>query len=134
MGIQAFSGLSLVDFEAEKIEPLLSQNTNSVDYFTPDYSPHGDQVLVGRREQLINGRSSIQLWLIDLETKKFEAITTDYNFSHGGFHWSPTGDQVVYQRFLLGSSKATPEIIIWDVTTGKSRLIAENAAIPIWLP
>ena len=135
VGVQAFSGLSLVDFEAEKIEPLFSQNPNSVDYFAPDYSPEGNQVIVGRREQLTNnGRSSIQLWLVDLATKKFEAITTDHNYSHGGFHWSPTGDQVVYQRFLLGSSKATPEIFIWDVDTGKSRLITENAAIPEWLP
>ncbi len=134
VGVQSFSGLSLVDFEEEIIEPLFAQNQNMVDLFTPKYSPRGDQIIVGRREQLINGRSSIQIWLIDLRSKKMEPITTDQNYSHGGFHWSPRGEQVVFQRYPLGSSNATPEIFIWDQVTGTSQLIIENAAIPKWLP
>lgn len=134
VGIQSFTGLSLVDFEAEITEPLFTQNQNMVDYFAPDYSPRGKEIIVGRREQLTNGRSSSQIWLVDLESKKFEPITADHNYSHGGFHWGPTGKQVVYQRYLLGSSEATPEILLWDRGSGISRLIIENAAIPQWLP
>ena len=134
VGVQAFSGLGLVDFKTESVEPLFTQAQNRVDYFTPDYSSSGDQIIVGRREQLINGRANIQIWLVDLATKKLVAITTDQNYSHGGFHWNPGGEQVVYQRFSSGNSKATPEIFVWDRTTGDSRLIVENAAIPQWLP
>jgi len=134
VGIQSFTGLSLVDFEAEITEPLFTKNQNMVDYFAPDYSPRGNEIIVGRREQLTNGRSSSQIWLVELESKKLEPITADHNYSHGGFHWSPTGNQVVYQRYSLGSSKATPEILLWDRDSGTSKLIIENAAIPQWLP
>jgi len=134
VGIQSFTGLSLVDFEAQITEPLFTQNQNTVDYFAPDYSPRGNEIIVGRREQLTNGRSSSQIWLVDLGSKKLEPITNDHNYSHGGFHWSPTGNQVVYQRYSLGSSKATPEILLWDRDSGTSKLIIENAAIPQWLP
>ena len=100
----------------------------------PKYSPWDNKIIAGRREQLINGRSSNQIWWIDLTSSKMEPITTDQTYSHGSFDWSPEGEQVVYQRYPLGDSNAIPEILVWEQSTATSKLIVENAAIPHWLP
>ncbi len=134
VGVQSFSGLSLVDFEKEIVEPLFTQSENREDFFGPKYSPWDDEIVVGRREQLLNGRASNQIWWIDLASNKMEPITTDPNYSHGSFNWSPEGEQVAYQRYPLGSSEAIPEILVWEQSIGTAKLIIENGSIPHWLP
>ena len=44
------------------------------------------------------------------------------------------GRQVAYQALELGSSNALPYVVIWSRASGESRVLAEDASRPQWMP
>jgi len=78
---------------------------------------------------------SKQLWLLPLdEDSQTQPVTDDHNFVHAAYSWSPDGEQVVFQRFALEQTNAVPQVWVWQRESGEVRMLADNAALPQWLP
>jgi Tol biopolymer transport system component len=104
-----------------------------VDASVPVWHPAEELLLLAQRPYFAT--FSKQLWLLPLEEGAAAAsVTSDHDFSHGAYRWSPDGDQVVYQRFALELTNAAPQVWVWDRESGESRLLADDAALPQWLP
>lgn len=104
-----------------------------VDASVPVWHPTEELLLLAQRPYFAT--FSKQLWLLPLaEGAEATFVTNDHNFAHGGYGWSPDGEQVVYQRFALEMTNAVPQVWVWDRESGESRLLAEDAALPQWLP
>jgi Tol biopolymer transport system component len=132
---QIFAGVDVyvLDLESQQIDPLMVFALGDVDVSVPVWHPTEDLLLIAQRPLL--GTYSKQLWLVRLgERVTTEALTADQNLSHGAYSWSPDGQQVVFQRFELEAPNATPQVWAWERESGQMRLIAENAALPAWLP
>jgi hypothetical protein len=54
--------------------------------------------------------------------------------NHAAAVISPDGKYLAYQTLNLTSSSSKPAVWLMDWVTGKSRLLAENAAMPQWVP
>jgi hypothetical protein len=81
-----------------------------------------------------NGSYSMQLEVMRPDGSEQITVTDEFTYTHGAYSWDPRGTQVLYQRFLIGSSAARPEIWIWDQASKTPRKIAADAALPEWLP
>ena len=104
-----------------------------VDLSVPVWHPVEELLLLAQRPYFAT--FSKQLWLLPLaDGAAATAVTSDHNFAHGGYSWSPDGDQLVYQRFALEMTNAAPQVWVWDRKSGEARLLAEDAALPQWLP
>jgi len=104
-----------------------------VDASVPVWHPAEELLLLAQRPYFAT--FSKQLWLLPLEEgAEATAVTSDHDFSHGAYRWSPDGDQVVYQRFALELTDAAPQVWVWDRESGESSLLADDAALPQWLP
>jgi Tol biopolymer transport system component len=104
-----------------------------VDASVPVWHPTEELLLLAQRPYFAT--FSKQLWLMPLvDGAEATAVTSDHNFAHGAYHWSADGQQVVYQRFALEMTNAVPQVWVWDWESGESRLLAEDAALPQWLP
>jgi len=104
-----------------------------VDVSVPVWHPTEELLLLAQRPYF--DTFSKQLWLVPLaEGSEATAVTSDHNFAHGGYRWSPDGAQVVYQRFALEMNNAVPQVWVWDWESGEARLLADDAALPQWLP
>lgn len=104
-----------------------------VDASVPVWHPTEDLLLLAQRPYFAT--FSKQLWLLPLaEGAETMPVTDDHNIVHAAYSWSPDGGQVVYQRFALEMTNAVPQVWVWDRESGQSRLLAEDAALPQWLP
>ncbi|NPV57748.1 MAG: hypothetical protein HPY76_13920 [Anaerolineae bacterium] len=104
----------------------------ALEFNNPIWSPDGKWIASTAR--YINSGNDQQLVLIDAQTYDIQWITQDARYTHSSHQWSPASDALVYQRFELGSSQFEPEIWLWDMETGASRLVSEQAGMPRWLP
>jgi Tol biopolymer transport system component len=99
---------------------------------TPQLSADGKTLAVALRPVL--GSQSKQLWLVGLQGGPAQALTDAQNYSHTAYRWSPDGSQLVYQRILLGSSSASPEVWVWNAAQHQALLLEKDATQPAWLP
>ena len=161
---ELFAGvdLYLVDVETQQIKPLLfsfgdgaemvddededheegeehhdderqTLSRGKIDAAVPVWHPREDLLLIALRP--LYGAYSKQLWLATLTGDgPAIALTDDQNFTHAAYFWSPDGQMVVFQRFPLEAAGAVPEVWVWKREDGSLHLIAEDAALPSWLP
>ncbi len=119
------------DFTGRKAEVLLGKQADPSDYGPAEVTADGKELVVGY--ELAGGTPSQQLWLFRADGTPVQAITDDPMISNGAYHWDPAGAQLVFQRSRL-SSEAAPEVWVWERSSEKLTLIAENAGQPAWLP
>lgn len=155
--------LYLVDVETRQIEPLLISfgddaemivdedeeeheegeehhdderqtfSRGKMDAAVPVWHPTEALLLIAQRP--LYGSYSKQLWLVSLTgDEPAIALTNDQNFAHAAYRWSPDGQMVVFQRFPLDAAGAAPEVWVWNREDGSLHLMAEDAALPSWLP
>ena len=110
----------------------LGEDAQPLDYGPVAIAPQGDWLAVGIREA--GGSPARQLWLMRLDGSQRQPVTSDPLMNVGAYRWSPDGDQVAYQGLELGSSNALPFVVVWTRSNGESRLLAENASRPQWVP
>jgi Tol biopolymer transport system component len=115
-----------------QIQRLFANLVDSEDFGLPVPSPDGNWVVVGVR--LSGGSHSVQLHLLRPDGTQRQKITSDPVFSHGAYHWDPGGKRVLYQRVQVATSRARPEVWIWEQSSGVARKLASDAALPVWLP
>ncbi len=131
-GEQTYLSLYVFDLANEKISEPFAPLLNEVDASLPDWSPDGKSIVVGLRS--LQGGTSKQLWVLGFKQEPPEELTSDQIYTYAGFHWNNQGNAIVYQRFELGRSDSHPEVLTWDSATRQAQTIAQNAALPQWLP
>ncbi len=130
-GDQFLVTLQRVDLVTKEIQIVIGESMNWLDIGVPRWSPSGEWIVVGVRSgEFGEGR---QLWLFRPDGTDAHTIVEDPNYTHGGHHWDPHGERIVFQRFLLGDAGAQPEVVLWE-TDWEVTLIASNAWLPEWLP
>jgi hypothetical protein len=61
-------------------------------------------------------------------------ITNDVLYNFANYHWDPASELLVLQRYEMGSSAASPDIMLWRLSTEQLELLAEGGHSPNWLP
>lgn len=129
----AFTKVYVMDFSTGKPSLLLGQEeSDASDYGLPAWSPDGQWLVFGQRT--LPGNPSKQLRLIHPDGKGTRKVTDDPAATHAAYRWSPDSHALVYQQFALGSSENNPEVVVWQVDSGQTVVIARDATLPQWLP
>lgn len=124
--------LLVVELENRTLTHLFENGPEGIDYSIPAWSPDGKWLLVGRR--YVDGLVNKQIWLMRPDGSQARAVSQDPTTTHAAYSWSPDGRHAVYQRFRLGGSEDRPEIILWDFEKDEQRILADNGALPEWMP
>lgn len=122
----------MADIQTDEVTSLFNAVPEPEDTSPPAPAPDGSWVVVGVRSR--GGSHSIQLFKLRPDGSESQAITSDHLYTHGAYSVDPAGEWVLYQRFLLGSSTARPEIWVWEKATGSVHRVMTNATQPAWLP
>lgn len=136
VGIQTFANRMFdLDYEHGLTKVILIDEEPPVDYTGLDWSPLGDWIVYGKRELLqFYGRSNSQIWITSPDGIQQQAVTQDFQYSNASFQWSPSGEEIVFQRLESGNSDFRPEIWVWNRDSGDLVKAAQDAALPAWLP
>ncbi len=130
-GPAPFLALVEAEFENETLRLFLNDGNMAYTYGLPAWNPAADWFILGVRP--LQGWVSQQLWVADEDGLR-EELTNDLMNTYGAYAWHPAGGWLVAQQFALGSSTAKPAVVIWSWPGREMRLLAEDAAQPVWLP
>jgi Tol biopolymer transport system component len=120
------------DLSDDSILPFISGDSIGTDYNIPAWSPDGSWIAVGTG--FSSGASGKQIEIFSSNGSEFKLITNDLTYSHSSYHWDSSGKKLLYQQYKLGQAITGPSIMVWDMVTGETQLVVENAALPEWLP
>lgn len=125
--IDAFS-LNITTREIDRMAFTEAQ----VDRSLPAWSPDGRWLAVGQRP--LTGSVSKQIELVNVDGTKTLAVTQDESYTHAAYRWDPQGQRLVYQRYGLNQVQSVPEIVVWSLASSTANVVAQDAALPAWLP
>jgi len=100
-----------------------------IEYFRPIYAGD-DTYFVLSRTGVRNNSRVIQR--IARSGDILQTITNDIAFDHSSLQWNAEDGLLAYQRFDITQSSSSPEILVWDINTGKTLIVARNAVQPQW--
>jgi Tol biopolymer transport system component len=113
----------------------LSIDLAALDFSPPVVSPDGQWLALGALE---NGAGpGRDLWLVDLNGSNplgMAALEENARYATTACRWSPDAVYLACQQLALGSADSRPAIVLWNVKQRTPSLLAENAALPAWLP
>jgi Tol biopolymer transport system component len=132
VGQQFFTALWLANFDAEGGLQMLVDEPEEDQ--SPAWSPNNSMIAFGRRRLDRQGGFASQLMLYDAETGELRAITSDATYNNTRFSWSPSGDQLVVQRFNLDQMQAVSSLWVYDMEDGSMRQVVDNGFGAVWLP
>ena len=116
----------------QQSEVLLNEYTGQFEFGRPTWSPDGKWITLAVR--LVRGGMSQQLVMMRVDGSDVKTITDTQVFTHSSYHWDPNGDWLVFQRLELGNSSLKPQILVWNPSTGETKLVVEGGGMPDWLP
>lgn len=123
--------LYLADLHANKSMPLFIDGLSSVDTGIPVWAGSGEWIAFSIRPTgIAAGR---QLWVVRPDGSELRAVTDDSTANHAAASWSHNSSTLILQRLRLGSSDAQPDILSWDLASGRLKLLVENGALPVWM-
>ncbi len=120
-----------IDLAQNKVSPLLPQD-NLVDYASPLWSPDGAWIAFS--EQNSDGSGGKQIAIVKPDGNGRRPVTTDLSYNNAYYDWDAASQELVFQHYLLGQTFKGPEIVVWLLGTGETRILVENGALPQWLP
>lgn len=135
LGDSSFRNVVLkADIESGTISTILGGNVEgdglSVNH--PVCNPQNDWVAAAVQPDVrLPGK---ELVLLNPGSKDGISVMDDLTRLPGFFNWNPTGDRLVFQQDILGSSEYSVEVWVWDQKGGKAYKIADGARFPHWLP
>lgn len=133
-GIQSYQGVYLADFNDEQIRAVIAPYHSEVDYGVPAWSAAHHKIAVNWRKMIGLGRGTEQLSIFEADGSGEQVVTTEQNFTHAAYSWSPNGSHLLYQQFEVGKTDAQPGVAVWEMATGAHTVIAQNAFFPRWVP
>jgi TolB protein len=124
--------LQQVAISSKTVSGFLGNDLDKMDFSMPAFSPDDQFVIMGLK--VLNGGLNNQLWIMRPDGSDKKAITTDQTYSNHSYHWDLSGKWVVFQQFQPEEPQFPPRILLWSRLTGETQVLAENAALPTWLP
>lgn len=121
-----------LDVQTRAQEQVLGPDFHLMDYSLPEWSPDGTWLAVAMRR--VDSGPGKALWRVRLDGSQGTLISPGELFTNGAYSWDPQGEQLVFQRFPLGTSRGVPQVLLWSEALGEPVVIAEDAALPRWLP
>ncbi len=124
----------------------IGQYSPGMDVRTPQFSPDGGMVAFVGSRRSENGQETraadplanvgLDLWLLNIQTSTARPLTTD-GAGYENLQWSPDGryilavsDNSYLPTHAVQEWKTT--LYVWDVASGKRRLLAKNAGTATW--
>jgi Tol biopolymer transport system component len=98
----------------------------------PDWSPGGQWIALAA--QRTGGGLARSLWRTAVDGTGSIEIAADPGINYGGPAWSPAGDRLLFQRYPLTGSTATPDLMLWESGANAAHLEVEDAGSGAWLP
>ncbi len=135
--IQSVAGLPsvivyLADLNTSQVTPILGQDMKGEDYSIADWSPDGSWIAIGVGNTSEAGGKQIEIMKPDGSGVK--QVTNDLTYAQASYHWDPSGKELVFQRLSIAQVNNGPEIVVWQAASGVSQVLAEDAALPEWMP
>ncbi|HRE46264.1 MAG TPA: Ig-like domain-containing protein [Aggregatilineales bacterium] len=119
---------------AAGIKTFSGENTPPIEDHQPAWHPDGQRFAFTRRYMDGSGAMTAQLYMMNPSTGEVVPLVVDARYIHGAEQWSPTGDQIVFQRFDPNDSAAVPEVWLYTLEGGEPRRIVRGGFFPMWLP
>jgi hypothetical protein len=121
-----------VNLETLTSRYMKDASIENMDYRTLIQHPKEDTLIFGCRPVLRT--LSRQICSASLKEFVVEQRTDFPSRNHAAAVISPDGQYLAYQTLNPASSSAKPAVWVMDWATGNSTLLAENAAMPQWIP
>lgn len=131
-GVLVQARLYRFDLATKQATPFLPDELSGYDASRIEWSPDGAWGVFGLTDSDI--QSGQQLYIVRRDGEDLQAITREPGSMQAAYHWSPTGNQIIFQRFRAGTSDARPQIVMWDRQSNTIRVLSEDGAQPAWLP
>ena len=126
------SRLYRVELATLQVEPFLPVQLSGYDVAGLTFSPDGEWLALDLRG--LDYQSGRQIYILKADGSQCQVVSNDPGTSHAGVHWSPDGSWLVFQRYTPGSINAVPQIVVWERASGSFTVVAENGALPVWVP
>ena len=127
-----YASIFVLHVDSQQVDPVLRIDLEPRDYSMPEWSPDGEWLLLALRH--VDSGPGKGLWQMRLDGSEATEISPGVIYTNGAYSWDPQGEQVVFQRFELGSSSSLPQVFAWSAGQPEPVLIAEDAVLPRWLP
>ena len=111
---------------------LFNGEEQLVEFNNPQWRPQMDWIATAIRP--LSGSSSKQIVLLSLNSSNQIIVTNAQKYTYSAFSWDPSGEDLLFQRYELGTSSAQPEIGVWNINDRSEIILAENATLPKWIP
>lgn len=131
-GASPYSAACQADVASRQVQPILSLEWLDVEYGQPVPSPDGNEILASERPA--GSFISKQLKIFTLQGDEVQAVTGDVLYTHGAYSWSFDASSILYQRYAVGGTDSQPEVLVWKRSDGRLIRLAQDAAMPRWVP
>ena len=131
-GILLQSRLFQVDLTTMQIEPFLPAQLSNYDAGGMKITRDGVWAAFALRSG--ENQAGRQIYFSKMDGSQFQAVTDEPGTSHTAIQWSPEGNRLVFQEYTPGTANAIPLVVVWDRVSGEFIVVAENGALPTWLP
>lgn len=126
------AALFIADLTDQSVERVLQEDSEGTIFSQPRYTPDGEWIAVSLRA--VNSTSSKALWVLKLDASEIQLIANTPAVTFTSYHWSPSGQRLIYQSLETGSPGFPTSVWLWQWGKTKGELIIEDAARPVWLP
>lgn len=123
--------LFIADVTSGQVRPFLA-DMGGADFSTPAWSRQGDWLAIG--VVLLGQGPGREIALVRSDGSQYRAFSEDWHYSNAAVAWDPSGTYLVSQQLALGASNSLPTVLVWNVKGGTPSVLAEDAALPGWLP
>ncbi len=130
----AMRRLSLADYNAHTLRPLVSPDGALTDDPVTVWNPDGIHLAVMRRYFDDRATNGSQVYEVDTTTGDAVPLVIDPDYVHGYLSWSPDGGQLLMQRFPLMEPNGQTGIWVYEGSSKRLTKVAENGFFPQWLP
>ncbi len=120
------------NFSTQDVLPFFDPQPLDADYSGPVISPDGQWVALKVRD--LEDLSSEQLWLLPPDGSYAMVAVEESGYLYSRYLWRSDSQALLYHRLTLGSAESSPSVWLWERSTGRSRLLVEDANQPLWLP
>jgi len=125
-------GLYAVDVESMEVKQAGWTFSELARYGPPVWSKDGKWIAFSAGEPGSAARS--QLWRADPGGTTLQELTHEPFYRYGSYSWSSDSGMLVFQRLEQSSSLSRPQVAVWSAARGEVLVIADDAALPRWMP
>jgi len=126
------AAIFIADLEDHSVQRALEEDSKGTIFSQPRIKPDGEWIAVSLRP--VNSTGNKALWALKLDGSQITLIANEPAETYVGYHWNPSGYQLVYQSVDTNSPSFQSEIWLWHWGKTENERIIENGVRPVWLP